>query len=428
MMSATDGPRGGYRLLVGIADGLGTAVPVVRSVTKCLLAAANARSAGEGARYLPLQWLENCTPERVLLGPRRGESVGPTVGGAHEVALVELPAVRLYRFTDAVVTNRASAFVTGGRVVAERPEVRGRRRCDVHAGHLRWHGRHVGLVEVQPPERIPAGVFLAGLGEFNYFHWMIEILPKLGFLNGTDGDLLGDYPLLVGGGVARHPQFVEALECWAPSARVVVLEDDRTYEVADLVHVNAPATLPFNLRAGERGRVSDFLVAPEVVVEWHARTPASAVPTVPAVRVGRRRLFLAREGPRRSYNQEELVDAFAGFGFEPVLLEHLSLREQVALVADAEFIVGPTGAAWTNLVFCAPGTKAVCWMSERSREFAAYSNLAALAGVRMRYVLHPTQARSTSELYSAPFHVDRDEVLAAYHSLAGADAPARGTG
>ena len=53
----------------------------------------------------------------------------------------------------------------------------------------------------------------------------------------------------------------------------------------------------------------------------------------------------------------------------------LSLDEQLAVVHQTEWIVGPTGAAWTNLVFCQPGAKCLCWMAEESGEFSALGEL-----------------------------------------------------
>ena len=43
---------------------------------------------------------------------------------------------------------------------------------------------------------------------------------------------------------------------------------------------------------------------------------------------------------------------FVREGFEPVYLERMSLGEQIAAINSAELIAGPTGAAWTNLIFC----------------------------------------------------------------------------
>ena len=47
------------------------------------------------------------------------------------------------------------------------------------------------------------------------------------------------------------------------------------------------------------------------------------------------------------------------YGFETVFLEEMSVLEQVALFANAKFIVAPHGSGLSNLVFCSPETTIV---------------------------------------------------------------------
>ena len=108
---------------------------------------------------------------------------------------------------------------------------------------------------------------------------------------------------------------------------------------------------------------------------------------------------------------------FLGEGFQPVYPERLSLNEQKRLMAAAEFVVGPSGAAWTNLVFCSPGTRALCWMPEWASGFSFYSNLARIIGVDLRYVTYSTNARSTAELFLADYHLDTAAVRRALDAL-----------
>lgn len=66
------------------------------------------------------------------------------------------------------------------------------------------------------------------------------------------------------------------------------------------------------------------------------------------------------------------MDALSVFGFTFVYMEDLSFCEQVSLMAQAEIIVGPTGAAWTNIIFASPGTKALCWMARDAETFPVF--------------------------------------------------------
>jgi hypothetical protein len=63
------------------------------------------------------------------------------------------------------------------------------------------------------------------------------------------------------------------------------------------------------------------------------------------------RIFLARENVRRPYNQNEAGTLLEGMGFRSVRLEQLPFTEQVALMAEATIVVGPTGAQWAGWLF-----------------------------------------------------------------------------
>ena len=366
----------------------------------------------------PIVWLEDRPPERELAAARPGISVGPSVGGAATVEPVTVPAVRLHHFTDATVTSRATAFSTAGEVVVERAEVVDRERCLATAGHLVWQGRHLGMVESRRRVTLDRGFFLSGYGYFNYYHWMIEILPKLQYW-ATLPETFRQYPFLIGEEVYRQPQMAEALRYWAPDHEVVVLDDDLAYEVGSLLHINAASTMPFNLQGEQAIRVSDSITRSESLEGWRDRVglPGTAPSSRKGSRKGGSRLFLAHDGHRRAYNQDEVIDLFEQHGFRAVHLERLGLDEQIAEMSAAEFVAGPTGGSWTNLLFCSTGARALCWMAEQSADFASYSNLADLVGVDLHYLLYPSDARSTGQLYSVGYHLDMDVVRGALRTL-----------
>jgi hypothetical protein len=73
-------------------------------------------------------------------------------------------------------------------------------------------------------------------------------------------------------------------------------------------------------------------------------------------------------------------------------------------------IAGPTGAAWTNLIFVEPGTRCLCWMAEEQRGFAAYSNLARAVGAELRYVTYVTGVSDSDRLYFLNYRLDPADV------------------
>jgi capsular polysaccharide biosynthesis protein len=74
------------------------------------------------------------------------------------------------------------------------------------------------------------------------------------------------------------------------------------------------------------------------------------------------RLYVGRDDAqtRRVTNQAEIIErVLAPLGFESVVLNGRSIREQAALFSKADVVVGVNGAALSNLVFCKPGTTVI---------------------------------------------------------------------
>lgn len=71
-----------------------------------------------------------------------------------------------------------------------------------------------------------------------------------------------------------------------------------------------------------------------------------------------RKLFVPRHaGTRPLLNQEAVVAALAGRGFTIIDPATLSLHQQIALFKGADLVVGPLGAALSNIAFCRPETR-----------------------------------------------------------------------
>lgn len=83
---------------------------------------------------------------------------------------------------------------------------------------------------------------------------------------------------------------------------------------------------------------------------------------------GKRRLFVSRQSAnyRRLLNETELFDqVLRPLGFEIVHCHNLPFAAQAQLFAQAEVVVGSHGAGLTNLLFAPPGTLCVELLNER---------------------------------------------------------------
>ncbi|HSC64068.1 MAG TPA: glycosyltransferase family 61 protein [Caldimonas sp.] len=347
-----------------------------------------------------LEWLDESpgAESTPVQAASAGWSHGPKIRGREEVEPIHFPAVVRHRFRDARVCAASSSILMADRLIVERVVGIDPSRCSYAAGHLLAHGRRTAIVAQRPEQKLDAGAFLGGNGAFNYYHWIIELLSRLEFIE-DDGR-----PLLVSDDVARIPTFQETLTLAAGARAVVFLKQDATYRVADLIYVQSPSICPFNLRRDEQFEVRDFQLRPSSIEFLRGRLLG---PSLLRHRTStRRRLFFARKPVRRGYNQDEIFAIFERRGFEKVYMEDLSLKEQIEAVQGADMLAGPTGAAWTNLLFVERGTRCICWMAEEQRGFAGYSNLAHAVGAELRYVTYAAGVTDSERLYFIDYRLD----------------------
>lgn len=108
-----------------------------------------------------------------------------------------------------------------------------------------------------------------------------------------------------------------------------------------------------------------------------------------------KRLWISRRLARRRRRLKGESDLFrvaANLGFEEVIAESLSPREQIELFANAEAIAGLHGAGLANAVFMAPQTAVVEAAPDilKPRQKPIFWNLAAAGGQRYGYCVGPS--------------------------------------
>jgi hypothetical protein len=179
---------------------------------------------------------------------------------------------------------------------------------------------------------------LLQLGWGNYFHWMLQGLPRLFPILDTFGDARIDRFL-----VGRDRPFI------AESLERLGIGPDRCQRV--------PATTTL--------RCESLITASTPTV--YAPVPRWAIDRVRAMfppgpqREGSQRIYIERglTRRRRVVNEPEVQALLSEHGFRSVSMDGMTVADQAALVASAAVIVGAHGAALTNVVFSHPGTRVI---------------------------------------------------------------------
>ena len=128
-----------------------------------------------------------------------------------------------------------------------------------------------------------------------------------------------------------------------------------------------------------------------------------------------KRVFLARKkNTARNYNQDEILEYFISKDFTPLYLENYDFYEQVSIFNNAEFIAGPSGAAWSNIIFCNSHCKAISWLPKHLSEFSIFSTLAKINDCDMRFII--TSSDNPNDIHSS-YYLDIKNIKNLYENF-----------
>lgn len=366
-----------------------------------------------GYGIVPFNWIDQSDVFR--LGILRSESDQVAIGPCRidsknaKREIVKAPEICWRHFRNVYVNASCSAiFNEQKKLYLERVGRGSQSRFNYSGPHLRCLNNKFAIVKICGKQTIDQGISFGGNGSFNYYHWLIEIVTKGQFLKDLPDDYL-HYPLLVNHVVSETPSFIHSLSKISHGRKIHYLNPKEPYFVKNLVFIDALNNLPFNLFGSDKFIVSDFLFRAETVTYLRKVFLEPLIDHSDYLHnrfVFPKKIFLARGNSRRMYNQDEVKNTLEKYGFVSIEMESFTFDEQVLLFNNADYIVGPTGAAWTNIVFAKEGSKCICWMPEEYGDFSAYSTLSNLVGVELKYMIYETGVMSTSDLYCKEYLIN----------------------
>jgi hypothetical protein len=199
----------------------------------------------------------------------------------------------------------------------------------------RWTNDVTSRWWLPPQQRIAGRVaVLNARYSHNYFHWMIEILPRLATM--LRAGITADYYLV--DCLAQYQQ--DALAALGVAPHQLIQPHFKLLLAADEV-VLPSFPSPQCLRECGQRLLAGFGAAGRV-----------ASP---------RRIFISRRntGTRTMANERQLEELLRARGFETHSMEDYPLAKQARLVHEAEIVVATHGAGLANLVFARPGTRVI---------------------------------------------------------------------
>lgn len=217
----------------------------------------------------------------------------------------------------------------------------------------------------------------------NYAHWLTEVLPRIYLF--TESGMSSEIRMIIDRGL--HPNLMESFHAIAgEKPNVFKLGRNRLVSVEKLSLVSCAGYVPFGRRNGKTKGHSHGSFSPAtfkgMVNKIRQNLGIEA-------KQGWRKLYIRRNsGARVVLNADEVEKLLVDQGFEVVEPEKLTFKQQVEVFSQAAIVVGSTGAAMANLLFCPSGTRIVIMISYFAEtSYGYWQNMANAVGNEVTYAL-----------------------------------------
>ncbi len=246
---------------------------------------------------------------------------------------------------------------------------------------------------------IEEAIDLTGRTSGNYWHFLLEILPRI--ISKHVQDRFPGLPFLINSDTPISCQ--DALRSIFPGSQFIVIKPDAWISVGRLY---APYFLTQALDSGR--------CYPEQKFTWNSDAYPAALNQIRAwghsyqnSKRERSKIFVTRSSGYRSAESAEMLETYLrSLGFIAIDPSQLSFSEQIIEFGNASLIVGYGGAAWANLLFTRPDTKIVSIVSRASTTNDVHLQIASLLGLEFSRVVCDLTEVKLEKFYSAVYFRD----------------------
>ena len=300
--------------------------------------------------------------------------------------VAQLPDTYLAEIHDAMLIAGSNLILTDAGRVTLNDEIffDQQQRYDLKNPYIQYANNNDMTVNYlnQIKPLIQEGIHFCNDYSYNYYHWLIECLPRLYILDQFPH--LDNVPLLIDEGLTA--QQLDALKIVNSRKHpLITLKKGCAYSVKKLMMPVMPTVIHYNYYSPVAFD-KDVLISP-TAIHYVRNTIFQSLGFTTSK--GFRKLYISRKQSdyRRLLNLEEIERFMVQRGFEIVFPEALTFANQVKLFSQAQLVVGQSGAGITNLMFCPENCKALILINHHPQtSYYLFSNLAQILNIDLQFI------------------------------------------
>ncbi|NMH59643.1 glycosyltransferase family 61 protein [Alteromonas ponticola] len=364
-----------------------------------------------GYDIIPTENLDDCQSNKIQIfrQAKQHHIAGPNfIDRSQKFVEITIPEVAAYQFSDAQICAISRAFAIGNKsLVIEKMHTISMKFAKYNKGHVLHHFEDKqALIKTGHQRIFERGILINGYYDSNYYHWIIEILSQLEYLKELN-EKFASYPLIISKMAFKYESIKELISLFNLPNEFIKISSTETVKVKDLIILNSPNRCCPRIK-GAAWSPPEYIYYRDDSLNYLRNLVLNSLPRSDVPKI--KRVFLAPSMKHRCYNQDEVFENLSRYGFKKVNPENMTIIEQATVFSNADIIVGPTGAAWTNILFAKKGAKALCWMAEEWGNASTFSNLAYIVGVQLIYITYRAGVSDHENLYSKSYELNIDDV------------------
>ncbi len=309
-----------------------------------------------------------------------------------------IPSLNIFSIENPIININSSAIVKNGKIYYERINTNER----FNEGNIKYHNKTYAVADIFFDEIIEEGIFLGGNGCWNWYHYIIEILPKVLLIENINCKTI-----LISDDICNYPTMKQALEALINEKHYTIklLNRKQNFKVKKLFFINEINKIEFNkldsniknLDTGYHRENYLYNLRNKLINKYIEDNKSQE-----------KKIFLWRENTHRiAQNQNDVLQYLEKKGFKKIDPAKLNLKQQIEIFNSADIIIGTTGAAWTNLIFCKKNAKAIIFSPYYFNDFNAFSNLAQIFNIDLTYSYYSGNKLDHSE---SNFRINLEEI------------------
>lgn len=227
----------------------------------------------------------------------------------------------------------------------------------------------------------------------NYYHWMVDILPRLSLLE--QFEQLQRIPLILPKKLKAYQKESLQLAGVSPE-RMVCLE--RGYYQVDKLYFPSYLSMIGNTSKHAISWLRKRFLAQDTAQESSSKGY----------------LYISRSDAsiRRVINEDKIIEFLSSIGFEIITLGKMPFVEQIKTFSSAKVVIAPHGAGLTNIIFAPPNTTVIEMFPETKNQVdGCYWTIADTCGYNYAFLTGPYAGADTTntERIIATGWDDRDD-------------------